>query len=404
MFDNRRDGKDRKHYQKTKTIKTMQDIKLNYDDVAIVPEKLTQIGSRKECNPYDEDGFLPIFASCMTSVVSFENVKDFNDAKIHTVIPRSYSVEERIKYLLKENRFNFVAFSLSEAADVFLNALSLHYNLLKNGIKPNTRYRICIDLANGHMVKLLDTVRAIKKQWKEHILIMTGNIANPETYREYEAAGVDYCRVGIGGGGCCLTSSNLGLHYPYFSLIRDIACIKAEINGRCKIVADGNIQGYRDIQKALIFADYVMIGGLFNKAIESAGKTTYGTKYWNVRGKKIVRPISTLLTYGKEIPRDKFAAAYKMFKEGKLSIWKQFYGQSTKLAQKVVAKANGEDNVKTKTSEGLIRYQKVEYNLKGWAENETDYLRSAMSYTNSRNLEEYKDTEWIRITSIRYNK
>ena len=405
MFDNRRDGKDRKHYQKTESIETMENIKLNYDDVAIIPEKVTQISSRKECNPYDEDGFLPIFASCMSSVVSMENVSDFNAAKIHAVIPRSYSIEERINYLIKENKFNFVAFSLSEAIDVFLNSLSLSYNLLKDNInKSVTKYRICIDLANGHMAKLLETVKVIKQEWKEHVIIMTGNIANPETYREYEKAGVDYCRVGIGGGGSCLTSSNLGLHYPYFSLIRDIACIKAEINGRCKIIADGNIQGYRDIQKALIFADFVMIGGLFNKAIESAGKTTYGTKYWNIRGKKIVRPISTLLNYGREIPREKFAKAYKLFKEGKLSIWKQFYGQSTKLAQKVVAKANGEDNVKSKTSEGLIRYQKVEYNLKGWAENETDYLRSAMSYTNSRNLEEYKDTDWVRITSIRYNK
>ena len=93
-----------------------------------------------------------------------------------------------------------------------------------------------------------------------------------------------------------------------------------------------------------------------------------------------------------------------MFKEGKLSIWKQFYGQSTKLAQQVMAKANGEAHIKVKTSEGLVKYQKVEYDLKGWAENETDYLRSAMSYTNSKNLEEYKDTDWVRITSIRYNK
>lgn len=374
---------------------------LNYDDIAIVPETISYISSRKECNPYDEDGFLPIFASCMTSVVSFENIKDFNDAKIHTVIPRSYTVKERVEYLLKEDKINFVAFSLSESVDIFLNSLSLSYKTLKN---KNGKYYICIDLANGHMQKLLDTVKAIKGIWGNKVVIMTGNIANPKTYEEYEKAGVDYCRVGIGGGEGCLTSSNLGLHYPYFSLLEAIACLKNEIHGRCKIIADGNIRGYRDIQKALILADYVMIGGLFNKAIESAGKTTYGTKYWNIRGKKIVRPISTLFTYGKEIPREKFAEAYNLFKEGKLSIWKQFYGQSTKLAQQVMAKANGEAHIKVKTSEGLVKYQKVEYDLKGWAENETDYLRSAMSYTNSKNLEEYKDTDWVRITSIRYNK
>ena len=97
---------------------------LNYDDIAIVPETISYISSRKECNPYDEDGFLPIFASCMTSVVSFENIKDFNDAKIHTVIPRSYTVKERVEYLLKEDKINFVAFSLSESVDIFLNSLS----------------------------------------------------------------------------------------------------------------------------------------------------------------------------------------------------------------------------------------------------------------------------------------
>jgi len=37
--------------------------KLSYDDVTLIPECLTDIESRKECNPYDEDGMLPIFAS-----------------------------------------------------------------------------------------------------------------------------------------------------------------------------------------------------------------------------------------------------------------------------------------------------------------------------------------------------
>ena len=217
---------------------------LNYDDIAIVPETISYISSRKECNPYDEDGFLPIFASCMTSVVSFENIKDFNDAKIHTVIPRSYTVKERVEYLLKEDKINFVAFSLSESVDIFLNSLSLSYKILKN---KNGKYYICIDLANGHMQKLLDTVKTIKGIWGDKVVIMTGNIANPKTYEEYEKAGVDYCRVGIGGGEGCLTSSNLGLHYPYFSLLEAIACLKDKIHGRCKIIADGNIRGYRDI-------------------------------------------------------------------------------------------------------------------------------------------------------------
>lgn len=401
------------------------EIALNYDDITVIPEKITTITSRKECNPYDENGYLPIFASCMSSVVSIDNTKDFNKAKIRTVIPRSYSVDDRLKYLAENfpNTPNFVAFSLNEAKDLFVD------NYLPTIVKINKYFieylytdlitydknktwktefqwpiKICIDLANGHMKKLLDLVKDIKRIHGDKIIIMTGNIANPETYRDYEEAGVDYCRVGIGGGSVCSTTSNVSVGMPYFSLIKEIYAIKQEIKGKCKIIADGNIQGFRDIQKALIYADYVMIGGLFNKAMESAGKTTYGSFYWNIRGKKIYRPITTLLKYGKEIPKNKYEEAYKLIKENKLTAWKELYGMSTKLAQSIILSANTQTVKNLKTSEGLLKYQKVEYNLMGWAENETDYLRSAMSYTNSHTLDEYKNSQWTRITQIRYNK
>lgn len=369
--------------------------KLNYDDVTIVPEVITDIDSRSKCNPYDENGMLPIFASCMSSVVSMENAKDFNAAKIYAVIPRSYSLKERWHYL-HQNTLNFVAFSLKEVEECFLTRKVM----IANYYAP---LKVCIDLANGHMEHLISICKQIKDFYGNKVILMTGNIANPETYRLYEEAGVDYVRCGIGGGSLCSTSSNVSIHYPYFSLIQEISEIKKEINGKCKIIADGNIKGYRDIQKALIYADYVMIGGLFNKAIESAGKTTYGKSYFNVRGYKFLRPLKTLLTYGKEVDKEDYDKVMRLIKENKITIWKEEFGQSTKQAQALVAKANGQTPAKLKTAEGLVKYQKVEYTLAGWAENETDYLRSGMSYTNSHNLEEYKDSQWVRITQIRYN-
>ena len=380
-----------------------KNIKLGYDDIAIIPEKVTEIFSRSDCNPYDKDGFLPIFASCMSSVVSIENTKAFNEAKIRTVIPRDISINERLDYIVKASggfidNYNFVAFSLNEIKEWFLEEKNF-----ANGILLCYPMNICIDLANGHMQIVIDIVKSLKLRYGNKICIMAGNIANPETYRLYEDAGLDYLRCSIGSGNACLTSSNLGLHYSVFSLLKELYEIKKEINGKCKIIADGGIHGYRDIQKALIYADYVMIGSLFNKAIESNGKTTYGSFYWNVRGKKILRPIKTLLYYGRQIPKNKYEKSYKLFKQGKLSIWKQFFGQSTKMAQTLINEANNL-NSKLKTSEGLIKYQKVEYDIKGWAENETDYLKSAMSYTNSKTLNEYKDSQWIRISKIDYNK
>lgn len=394
----------------------MTDIKLNYDDITIVPEVLTDIESRSECDPYTEDGYLPIFASPMTSVVSFDNVKDFNNARIMCVIPRSYSLNDRLMYMFSTNgNVNFVSFSLKEAEDVFLiNSDAERYNLMRRFMIGASEienlddikypFRMCIDLANGHMRKLLDVVKGIKKMWGGSIEIMTGNIANPKTYEEYEKAGVDFCRLSVGTGSVCSTSSNVGVHYSIFSLLSEVYEIKKKINGKCKIIADGGIKGFRDIQKALIYADYVMIGGLFNKAIESAGKTTYGKSYFNIRGYKILRPFKTLFTYGKEIKRKDFESVYKRVKSGKLTVFKELFGQSTKIAQAIVASANSQTLKSLKTSEGLFKYQKVEYTLKGWSDNETDFLRSAMSYTDSKTLDDFKESQWIQITKRAYNE
>ena len=379
----------------------MQDLKLNYDDITIVPEAVTDICSRSQCIPYDEDGYLPIFASCMSSVVSIENTGDFNAAKIRTVIPRSYPLYVRTEFLEK-NEGNFVAFSLNEAKEVFIDK-SVQIMAMLSVRSSDEPLRICIDLANGHMKCLLDLVKRIKSIYGKKVIIMTGNIANPETYKYYEEAGVDFCRCTVGSGNVCSTASNTGVFYSVFSLLKEIYEIKKSINGKCKIIADGGIHGFRDVQKALIYADYVMIGSLFNKAIESAGKTTYGTFYWNIRGKKIARPLKTLFYFGREVPKEKYGEVLSLIKQGKLTVWKELYGMSTKIAQSLINQANSVETKKLKTAEGLLKYQKVEYDIKGWAENETDYLRSAMSYTNSRNLDEYKESQWVQISKIVYN-
>ena len=369
--------------------------KLGYDDVSVVPAPITNIKSRKECFPYDENGMLPIFASPMDTVINEENVKDFANNKINVVIPRNIPIERRIE-LAKENNC-FFAISLKEAqgaADAYESTLGP-----QGWLRTGGRYKICVDIANGHMTELIDACSRLKKLPDVFIEIMTGNIANPETYRYYDEAGIDYVRCSIGTGAGCLTASNTSIFYPQFSLLEEIYWLKKRIGGRCKIIADGGIRGYRDIQKALVFADYVMIGGLFNRMIESAGKTTYGKRYFNINGYKLFRPITTLFTYGKEIPRSKFEMAFKLFKENKLTIFKEFRGMSTKEAQK-----GYNPNGKTKTSEGKKFYQKVENNIPGWVENETDYLRSAMSYTNSRDLAEYKESEYVVANSIAYNR
>jgi len=72
---------------------------------------------------------------------------------------------------------------------------------------------------------------------------------------------------------------------------------------------------------------------------------------------------------------------------------------STKEVQKVW------ERKELKTGEGISKYNKVEYTLAGWRENFTDYLRSAMSYSNSRCLEEFiGEAQWVKISQNAFNR
>lgn len=372
-----------------------KDIKLTYDDVMIVPEAISNISSRSECNPYDDYGMLPIFTAPMSTVIDENNYKLFIHNGIHVVIPRTVDLRTRIEIMTKEF-VPFVAMSIVEAREFFLEKKYDFYGAWLFENNKGHVSRLCIDVANGHMFSLLELVKELKAKFGDTLEIMTGNIANPNTIRYYDMAGVDYCRVSIGTGSGCLTASNTGIYYPQFSLLEEIYNIKKEENLKCKIVADGGIRGFRDIQKALIFADYVMVGGLFNKFIESAGETTYGKFYFTVGNKKFLNPIKTLLYTGRKVKKvtNKLISDVK---SGKVELFKEFYGMSTKKAQCAMG------STKLKTSEGIVKKNKVEFDIAGWVENETDYLKSAMSYTNSRTLEDYKGSEYIVMDRIQFN-
>lgn len=368
---------------------TDREVKLNYDDVSIVPEVISRISTRTMCDCTDSNNMLPIIAAPMSTVVDEKSMVEFYKCGIYSVLPRTLPIEVRREYLFNVNKYKcFVAVSLAEFEDLFIYNMNTYQRCIPS--------RVCIDVASGHQLRILDMIKRAKTRYPD-ICIMAGNIGNPLTYLEYEKVGVDYCRVGIGTGSGCLTSSNTGIHYPQFSLLEEIYKLKCEHKCKCKIVADGGIKKNRDIQKALLFADYVMIGGLFNKAIDSAGEVRYGNCYFHLFGERVLRPIKTLLLKGRKV-RKITPRIIDLMKSGKVEFVKEFYGMSTKKAQKLI-----NSDKALKTSEGIVTTNKVEYTLAGWAENERDYLRSAMSYTNSTTLEEYKGSRYVRLCSVAYN-
>lgn len=328
--------------------------KFDFKDITIVPETISSINSRKEVEVKDEYGNLPIIVSPMDTVIDYNNQDVFSYNRLMICLPRG----------VKETFYNnFVSLSLDEF-EYYVEELPRMLDIKC----------ILVDIANGHMEKLHRlSKRFIEKRPNERHKLMVGNIANPKTFKEFSDIGVDYVRVGIGGGSGCLTSANTGVHYPMASLIHECYKIKQEIGSKTKIVADGGFRNYDDIIKAIMLgADYVMLGGLLNQTLESCSQTKLFKKI----------PISDKLSV-------KIWENYPFLRK---YMYKNFRGMSTKEVQKKWGKTV------LKTSEGISKFNKVEFKLSSWVENFEDYLKSAMSYTNSRTLSEFRESEFVFIT------
>ena len=151
----------------------------------IKPAVISSIEHRSECNAL-KDGKLPIFTSPMSCIIDENNFNEFNK-KINAILPRNVALD--IRY---NNSYcgNWSAYSLHEFYECFCNEYS----------KFNSPVKALIDVANGHMSILYKYVKRAKEIHGDNIVVMVGNIANPETYKIAYEAGIDYIRVGIGGG------------------------------------------------------------------------------------------------------------------------------------------------------------------------------------------------------------
>lgn len=242
---------------------------LELADIVLIPAPINggQLGGQvnfmvEEKTDYSVPKSLPIFTSPMESIVGENSCRTWQDAGVRPVIPRTSPIQTRLELC----KVVFSAFSLQEAKQYFLNQD-------RRGIQ--SQFHVSLDVGNGQSLELFNLAAALKQKYQGQLLLMGGNVGNPEAYISYSKAGFDYIRIGISS--CHLVDRDkYGFHYPMASLLLDIETIKKSKNmtipRQVKIIADGGIRNYSDILKALALgADYVMIGKEFARVKEAEG-------------------------------------------------------------------------------------------------------------------------------------
>jgi hypothetical protein len=212
----------------------MTDLKFDYDDILLFPEASSDIESRSEVTtnymeqvtdwgrlflsgssdviPTKDVVALPIISSPMFGVLNTaeKGSKRFNPwfddqmkrYGITVAHPRGADYHQP---------GDFESYSLKDFNEFYLpNVRKIQKYFTNSPFKP----KILVDIANGHMKSLEDSIKAAKEEFPE-MIIMAGNVANPKTYKRLSLAGADFIRIGIGNGSGCLTTQQTAIGLPH---------------------------------------------------------------------------------------------------------------------------------------------------------------------------------------------
>ena len=266
-----------------------EDTKLDYKDVLIRPKRST-LGSRKEVDlergftfrnykPSDKTSEyrhyrgVPIMASNMDGVGTFEMADIIAQQKIFTCLVKTYSINELVDYFDSEQSQGVVASALrTEYVAMSIGITDIDHQKFRDvyeQVNENLKY-VCIDVANGYSERFAKFVREFRQNYP-NIVIIAGNVVTGEMTEELILAGADIVKVGIGPGSVCTTRIQTGVGYPQLSAVLECADAAHGLGGH--IIADGGCTCPGDVAKAFAGgADFVMLGGMLAGHDEGGGE------------------------------------------------------------------------------------------------------------------------------------
>ena len=288
------------------------EIKLDYKDVLIRPKRST-LKSRSQVrlerkftfrnSKTDYEG-VPIMASNMDGVGTFEMADKLAEGNIFTCLVKTYSVEQLVEYFNSDmpERTNNVAMSIGTSDADFLKLVDVQAK-----VKSNLKY-VCMDIANGYSDHFAARVRKVRDQFPD-VVIIAGNVVTGEMTEELILAGADIIKVGIGPGSVCTTRIQTGVGYPQLSAVIECADAAHGLGGH--IIADGGCTCPGDVAKAFAGgADFVMLGGMLAGHDQGGGEVI--TKYYETNERNYEMSQGTPGGFEKVIETKKFVQFYGM--------------------------------------------------------------------------------------------
>lgn len=150
---------------------------------------------------------------------------------------------------------------------------------------------LCLDSSDGYSEYQCDAARELREEFGDRLVLGGGNVVTAEAFNYLvERAGVDFVKVGIGGGSICITREQKGIGRGQASALLEVVAARdkyARDTGiYVPVCSDGGLNTDTDIIMALAMgADFVMMGKYFAMTEESpTEKVTYRGRlykpYW----------------------------------------------------------------------------------------------------------------------------